>query len=132
MRSHGLPDFPILKQGPGGTLVHPLSPPAGMLTAPGYDAAFRACLKLAVTGGRPAARFRAMALRGLQQTECMRAHGITSYPSPAALGGGLHGPDAVIVGLDTHTLQFQAAGRACGMGVLWQQVWWWPAGSVQP
>ena len=29
MRSHGVPDFPILKQGPGGSLVHPLSPPPG-------------------------------------------------------------------------------------------------------
>jgi hypothetical protein len=50
MRSHGVLDFPILKQGSGGSLVHPVSPPAGMLTAPGYDAAFRACLKLAVSG----------------------------------------------------------------------------------
>src|SRR5690349_9773308 len=47
MRAHGVPDFPILKQGPGGSLVHPMSPPAGMLTSPGHDAAFRACLKLA-------------------------------------------------------------------------------------
>jgi hypothetical protein len=134
MRSHGVPDFPILRPGPGGSLVHPLSPPAGMLTAPGYDTAFRACLKLAVTSGgsRFAARYRAMALAGLKQAECMRAHGITGYPSPAALGGGLHGPDAVTVGLDTHTLQFQAAAKACGMGLLWQQVWWWPAGSEQP
>jgi hypothetical protein len=34
MRSHGVPDFPILKQGPGGSLAHPASPPAGMLSAP--------------------------------------------------------------------------------------------------
>jgi hypothetical protein len=39
MRSHGVPDYPILRQGPGGSLVHPLSPPAGMLSSPGYDAA---------------------------------------------------------------------------------------------
>src|SRR5215469_10996 len=45
MRSHGVPDFPILKQGPGGSLAHPVSPPAGMLSAPGYDAAFRSCLR---------------------------------------------------------------------------------------
>ena len=132
MRSHGVPDFPILKQGPGGSLVHPLSPPPGMLTSSDYDAAFRACLKLTVTGAREAARYRAMALHGLKQAECMRGHGITGYPSPAALGGGLHSPDAVTIGLDTHTLQFQAAGQACGMGLLWQQVWWWPAGLTQP
>ena len=133
MRAHGVPDFPILKQGPGGSLVHSVSPPAGMLTAPGYDAAFRGCLKLAVVGGGSPARYRAMALKGLAQAECMRAHGITGYPSPGALDGGLHEPDATAIGLDTHTPQFAAAARACGMaGGLWQAQWWWPAGLSQP
>jgi hypothetical protein len=132
MRSHGVPDFPILKQGPGGKLVHPLSPPAGMLTAPGYDGAFRACLRLAVVGGGSPARYRAAALKGLQQSECMRAHGITGYPSPGALDGGLHEPDFTAIGLDPHTLQFQMASEACGMGLAWQSVWWWPAAGTQP
>ena len=133
MRVHGVPDFPILQQGPGGSLVHPVSPPTGMLTSPGYDAAFRACLKLAVVGGGSPARYRAMALKGLAQAECMRAHGITGYPSPGALDGGLHEPDATAIGLDTHTPQFAAAARACGMaGGLWQAQWWWPAGLSQP
>jgi hypothetical protein len=132
MRSHGVPDFPILKQGPGGSLVHPVSPPAGMLTAAGYDAAFRACLKLAVTSGGNAARYRALALKALQQAECMRAHGITGYPSPGTLGGGIHSPDFTVIGLDPHTLAFQAAAKACGMGLAWQSVWWWPAAGIQP
>jgi hypothetical protein len=132
MRSHGVPDFPILGRGPGSALVHPVSPPPGMLTAPGYDAAFRACLKLAVTGGGSPARYRALALKGLRQSECMRAHGITGYPSPGALDGGLHEPDFTAIGLDPHTLQFQAAGRACGMGDMWQVLWWWPAGLTGP
>jgi hypothetical protein len=132
MRWHGVPDFPILKQGPRGSLIHPVSPPSGMLTAPGYDAAFRACLKLAVIGGGSPARYRALALKGLQQSECMRAHGITGYPSPGALDGGLHEPDFTAIGLDPHTLQFQAAGRACGMGDMWQVLWWWPAGLTGP
>jgi hypothetical protein len=132
MLSHGVPDFPILKQGPGGTLVHPASPPAGMLTAPGYDAAFRACLKLAVTGGHHRAQYRAMALKGLQQAECMRAHGITGYPSPGTLDGGIHWPDFTAIGFDPHTLAFQAAAKACGMGLAWQAMWWWPAAAAQP
>ena len=132
MRSHGVPAFPILKQGPAGTLVHPVSPPPGMLTAPRYDTAFRACLKLAVTGGHNAAQYRAAALKGLAQAECMRAHGIISYPSPGTLAGGIHSPDPVAVGLDTHTLAFQAAAKACGMGLAWQTVWWWPAAAPQP
>jgi hypothetical protein len=132
MRSHGVPDFPILKQGPGGSLVHPASPHAGMLTAPGYDAAFRACLSLAVIGGGSRARYQAAALQGLKQAECMRAHGITGYPSPGTLDGGIHSPDFTAVGLDPHTLQFQAAAKACGMGAAWQAIWWWPAKAVQP
>jgi hypothetical protein len=132
MRSHGVPEFPEPKPGPEGTPAYPLNPPAGMLTSQGYDAAFRACLKLAVTGGRPAARYQAMASQGLKQAECMRAHGITAYPSPATINGGIHVPDFTTLGLDTHTPQFEAAGRACGMKGLWQMQWWWPAGSVQP
>ena len=132
MRAHGVPTFPILKQGPGGSLVHPASPPAGMLTAPGYGAAFRACLKLAVIGGGSRARYQAAALRGLNQAECMRAHGITNYPSPGTLDGGIHSPDFTAIGLDPHTLQFQAAAKACGMGLAWQVMWWWPAAAAQP
>jgi len=130
MRSHGVPDFPAPKPGPDGTLTFPLNPPAGMLASPGYDAAFRACLKRAVIGARPA-RYRAIALSALKQAECMRTHGIASYPSPAALNGGLHVPDTTMI-LDTHTPQFQAAGKACGLMDLWMLQWWWPAGSVQP
>jgi hypothetical protein len=132
MRSHGVPAFPILKQGPGGSLVHPVRPPAGMLTAPGYDAAFRACLKLAVVGGGSRARYQAAALKGLKQAECIRAHGITGYPSPGTIDGGIHSPDFAAIGLDTHTLQFQAAAQACGMGLVWQAMWWWPAAATQP
>ena len=132
MRAHGVPTFPILKQGPGGSLVHPASPPAGMLTAPGYGAAFRACLKLAVIGGGSRARYQAAALRGLNQAECMRAHGITNYPSPGTLDGGIHSPDFTAIGLDPHTFQFQAAAKACGMGLVWQVMWWWPAAAAQP
>ena len=130
MRSHGVPDFPAPKPGPDGTLTFPLNPPAGMLASPGYDAAFRACLKRAVIGARPA-RYRAIALNALKQAECMRRHGIASYPSPAALNGGLHVPDTTMI-LDTHTPQFQGAGKACGLMDLWMLQWWWPAGSVQP
>ena len=132
MRAHGVPNFPILPQGPGGSLVHPASPPAGMLTAPGYGAAFRACLKLAVIGGGSRARYQAAALRGLNQAECMRAHGITNYPSPGTLDGGIHSPDFTAIGLDPHTFQFQAAAKACGMGLVWQVMWWWPAAAAQP
>ncbi len=62
----------------------------------------------------------------------MRAHGITNYPSPGTLDGGIHSPDFTAIGLDPHTLQFQAAAKACGMALVWQATWWWPAAAVQP
>ena len=132
MRSHGVRDFPILRQGPGGSLVHPVSPPAGMLTAHDYDAAFRACLKLAVVGGPARTRYEAAALHGLKQAECMRAHGVAKYPSPGTLDGGIHVPDFTGIGVDPHTLRFESAAKACGVGQIWQVMWWWPAAGVQP
>ena len=57
-----------------------------------------------------------MALNGLAQAECMRAHGITGYPSPGALDGGLHAPDATAIGLDTHTPQFAGGGKGLRYG----------------
>src|SRR5258707_3087341 len=74
MRSHGVPDFPILKQGPGGSLVHPVSPPAGMLAAPGYDAAFQACLQLAVIGGGAQRRVPTDGLHEPRQDRSESAH----------------------------------------------------------
>jgi hypothetical protein len=134
MRAHDVTDFPIPAKGPKGTLVYPVRPPAGMLSSAHYDPAFRACLKQAViSGGRQyAARYRAIAIRALQQAECMRAHGITGFPSPATVNGGIHSPDYSAIGLDRNTLKFQAAGRACGLAGLWRSVWWWSSGSGQP
>jgi hypothetical protein len=126
LHAHGAPQFPGPVLGPGGVLVHPLAPPPGMLSSPGYDRAFRACERLMPGPKRPAA----MLGRALTVAACMRAHGITGYPDPAAVDGGLHVPDLWRIGVDTHTLQFQAAGDACQAGDLWLAEWWWPAGSL--
>lgn len=130
MHVHGAPEFPDPELGPGGSLIQPLAPPHGMLSSPGYDRAFRACESLAPGNGRTA-RSRALVDRALSVAECMRAHGIADYPDPALVGGGAHVPDLWRIGVDTHTLRFQAAGEACGAGDLWQAAWWWPAGSVK-
>ncbi len=129
MHSHGAPDFPDPKRGPGGSLIYPVTPPPGMLSSPGYDAAFRACRKLAPRGGRTAAQFQAAVNRALKLAKCMRAHGITNYPDPTTIGGGIHFPDLTAIGVDPHSLQFQAAGKACRATGMWRLEWWWPAGS---
>ncbi len=130
MHAHGAPEFPAPELGPGGSLIHPVAPPRGMLSSPGYDKAFRACEQLAPGSGRSAGRSQTLVDRALSVAECMRAHGIAGYPDPALIDGGAHVPDLWAIGVDTHTPQFQTAGRACRVGLLWQLEWWWPAGSL--
>ncbi len=129
MHSHGAPDFPHPKRGPGGSLIYPVTPPPGMLSSPGYDAAFRACRKLAPGSARTAAQFQAAVNQALRLATCMRAHGITNYPDPTTIGGGIHFPDLTTIGVDPHALQFRAAGKACRAPGMWRLEWWWPAGS---
>jgi hypothetical protein len=130
MQSHGAPEFPDPELGPRGSLIHPLAPPHGMLSSPGYDKALRACEQLAPVSGRLTGRVKALVGQALSVAACMRARGITGYPDPALIDGGIHVPDLWAIGVDTHTPQFQAAGKACKAGDLWPFEWWWPAGSV--
>ena len=130
MHAHGAPEFPDPELGPGGSLVHPLAPPHGMLSSAGYDRAFRACEQLAPVSGGLTGRKKAMVDRSLTVAACMRAHGIAGYPDPALIDGGIHGPDLWAIGVDTHTPQFAAAADACKPGGVWQDEWWWPAGSL--
>jgi hypothetical protein len=130
MQSHGAPEFPDPELGPDGSLIHPLAPPHGMLSSPGYDRALRACEQLAPVSGRLIGRVKTLVDQALSVAACMRAHGIAGYPDPALIDGGIHGPDLWAIGVGTHTPQFQAAGEACKAGDLWPFEWWWPAGSV--
>jgi hypothetical protein len=130
MHAHGAPEFPDPELGPDGSLIHPLAPPHGMLSSPGYDKAFRACEQQAPGSGRLTGRVKTLVDQALSVAACMRAHGIAGYPDPALIDGGIHGPDLWAIGVGTHTPQFQAAGEACKAGDLWPFEWWWPAGSV--
>jgi len=97
--------LPHPQAGPRRLAGRPGEPARRNADHPGYHAAFRTCLKLAVIGGGRRTRYQAAAPQGLKQAECMRAHGITNYPSPGTLDGGIHPPDFTAIGLDPHTLQ---------------------------
>jgi hypothetical protein len=80
MRSHGVPNFPDPGSGGGGFQI-----PAGANPrAPAFQAAQRACFKL-LPGGGPGGggNSEARRLQLLRLAECMRAHGVASFPDPS-------------------------------------------------
>jgi hypothetical protein len=118
MRSHGAPFWPEPSQVPQGVFDNPNT---YVITArilaqehgPGWQAALTACRKLAPSE-LPYTAAQISALRGhlLKLAACMRAHGITHFPSPVTgpYGGGFHSPGP---GVNPDSAQFRAAQRTC-------------------
>jgi hypothetical protein len=118
MRSHGAPFWPEPTQIPQGVFDNPNT---YVITArilaqehgPSWQAALAACRKLAPQE-LPFTAAQISALRGrlVRLTACMRAHGITRFPSPVTgpYGGGFRSPGP---GVDPDSARFQAAQRAC-------------------
>lgn len=80
---------------------------------PGWQAALTACQKLAPRAlPYTAAQVSALRSRLQKLAACMRAHGITHFPSPAAgpYGAGFASPGP---GVNPDSAQFLAAQRAC-------------------
>ncbi len=80
MRSHGVPNFP--DPGPGGGVqigagINPQSP--------AFQSAQSKCSSLMPgPGGGPAPASEALKVRMLREAQCMRAHGLPSFPDPTA------------------------------------------------
>ena len=118
MRSHGAPFWPEPSQIPQGVFDNPntYKITAQILAqehGPGWRAALTACQKLAPSE-LPYTAAQISALRGhlLTLATCMRAHGITRFPSPVAgpYGGGFRSPGP---GVKPDSAPFQAAQQAC-------------------
>jgi hypothetical protein len=119
MRSHGVPNFPDpsnggIRIGPG-TGLNPRSP--------AFQAAQTACQKL-LPGGGPGHARPQDGPRLLKLAQCMRAHGVTSFPDPIPFQGNGPPTGHVLVidgyefklgpGLDPMSPAFQNAMQACG------------------
>jgi hypothetical protein len=124
MRSHGVPNFPDPSAGGGiqmtpGSGIDPQSP--------AFQAAQNACMKLMPSGG-PAgghgSESRRLAL--LKLAQCMRRHGISTFPDPTdspppsapPAGGGLaFGDPGALISVPQSLIEspgFKQAGAACG------------------
>jgi len=112
MRSHGEPTFPdpttqgIIsdsKLSPGSQVLRQAGRACGSLLPPG---------SLQLTE----AQQEQLAVQALKRAECMRAHGVTSFPDPSA--PGQQGPPPASSGrIDPNSPVFQAAARVCDLGL---------------
>jgi hypothetical protein len=109
VRSHGVPNFPD----PNAQGVFSLS---GPINTPQFQRAQRTCATLLhIGGGPPSPARQAQALAHLlRYSQCMRSHGVTSFPDPTSSPGGgvgltLKSGD----GVDPNSAIFQRAQKAC-------------------
>src|ERR1700691_1225518 len=92
MRTHGEPEFPEPSE--GRLLIHS-SDHNGRVTGVNprsaqFQAASKACAKLSPKGGKPPSPAEQAKLqeKALQFSQCMRTHGVPSFPDPEFSGSG--------------------------------------------
>jgi hypothetical protein len=121
MRTHGVPEFPepseghvLLRSSDRDGHVTGVNPQSAQ-----FQAASKACAKLSPKGGKPPSPAEQAKLqeKALQFSQCMRTHGVPSFPDPEFSSGGvgIHiggekgGPSRI----DPSSPEFQAAQKAC-------------------
>ena len=122
MRTHGVPEFPepsegrvLLRSSDRNGHVTGVNPQSAQ-----FQAASKDCAKLSPKGGKPPspAEQAKMQEKALQFSQCMRTHGVPSFPDPEFSSGGgvgIHiggrkgGPSRI----DPSSPAFQAAQKAC-------------------
>jgi hypothetical protein len=103
MRAHGLPNFP------DGSNI-----PDALARSPAFKPAVQKCRsKLRPGGGSHGGIPESVRLSMLHHAECMRAHGVPSYPDPIIPSHGPYdfGPPP---GINTNAPAIQRAASACG------------------
>jgi hypothetical protein len=113
MRAHGLGSFPDPVPAPGGGYsLHIRITPGSPLNphSPRYRAAQAACKAFSPSGNLTPAQQVAANAKALKYSQCMRSHGIGSYPDPDG-----HGTIKVAAGpgIDPTSPRFQQAEQAC-------------------
>ena len=123
MRTHGVPEFPeptegklLVRNSNHNGHVSGVNPESKQ-----FQAAQKACAKLAPNGGKPpsAAEQAKAQEQALKFSRCMRTHGVPSFPDPEFLHGGgavrvrLGGKKGGPSGIDPNSPKFQAAQKAC-------------------
>jgi hypothetical protein len=113
MRSHGLADFP--DPVPGHSMQFSL--PSGLTPrSPAFRSAQSACRHLAVPRQGPGGGGISAGERSadLKRAQCMRAHGVPSYPDPTYRNGRPTAQPLTDYGINPDSPAVQSAERVCG------------------
>jgi hypothetical protein len=110
MRSHGVLDFPDLSATEG--VLNVLSHSGVDAHSPAYRAALHACEKYSAAGLAPAQRAVDNA-KGLRLSQCMRSHGVASFPDPTTGPVGEQVINLRPARIDPNSPTVQAADHAC-------------------
>lgn len=111
MRADGVPNFP---DPTGGRLLLRAGPGTGLNpSSPAFQAAAQKCKSLQPSGiGSTSGANAQLQAKGLQFAQCMRSHGVPSFPDPKFPGGGMQ---LQLKGnIDPNSPAFQKAQQACG------------------
>ncbi len=120
MRSHGVPEFPEPSE--GHLLIHRESHNGHVSgvnpQSSQFQAASKACAKLAPNGGKPPSPAQQAKAQesALKFSACMRSHGIPNFPDPEFHSGGVSlriGGKGGPGGIDPNSPQFKSAQRTC-------------------
>ena len=111
MRSHGVANFP--DPSPGGGFLSALSAAGIDPQSPIYRRALQACKKYNPAGNMTPAQSATENAEALESSECMRSHGVPSFPDPSTGPLGEQVIDLRGRGIDLNSPTFQAASKAC-------------------
>jgi hypothetical protein len=115
MRSHGIADFYFSQANPSSPdVMFGRAVPASIdPMSPRFQTDEKACRPiLGLPSGPPPEVTAAQLRRLVRAAECMRVHGYPGYPDPSVQNGGIAVPP-LPSGVDTNSLQFQAAMNKC-------------------
>lgn len=110
MRSHGIHDFPDPTTSPGGGVSFQINGGPGSdlgRNNPSFKAADQACKTLLPGGEQPHAQSAAKIAAEVKWAQCMRSHGLPSFPDPDNQGAFDSSK------FDESTPTFQSASNAC-------------------
>jgi hypothetical protein len=117
MRASGVPNFPdltghgmLIQAGTGQTLtVNGVA-----VDAPAFQAARARCQKYLPAEHPSPAQAARQRQRGLRFANCMRSHGVPSFPDPKVISSHGGNQQVYLPGVNLQSPAFQSAAKACG------------------